>query len=75
MSSKTNLATFHIVLPEHLHGPELSERIKKAVREEAGRAGAVSTGDVSVTGSIPHDDRTVEHTVRVRLYFGGPAFG
>lgn len=75
MSSKTNLATFHIVLPAHLHGPELSERIKKAVREEAGRAGAVSTGDASVTGSIPHDDRTVEHTVRVRLYFGGPAFG
>lgn len=67
MCGETNEATFHIALPAHLHGPELSERIKKAVCEEACRAGAVSTGEISVTGSLPHDGRTVEHTVRVQL--------
>lgn len=72
VGAKSNEVIFRFPLPAHLHGPELSEQISKAVLDRARDAGAVSIGDVNVSGSLPVGDGTCQYSVRVRLYFGGP---
>lgn len=74
VGAKSNEATFRFNLPAHLRGPELSAQMNKAVIDRARDAGAISIGDVYVSGSLPVGDGTCQYSVRVRLYFGGPAF-
>lgn len=74
VGAKSNEAIFRFTLPAQLNGPELSEQINEAVLRRARDAGAVSIGDVYVSGTIPIGDGACQYSVRVRLYFGGPAF-
>lgn len=67
-----NEEIFLVELRTDLRGPELSDAIRRAVLQQAGDAGAVSIGDMFVTGSILLDEDTIQHSVRVRLFFGGP---